>query len=227
MDPGTTCWTLIEGAADGSADDRSEFARRYEPVVRAFLAARWRGTPLEQEIDDAVQEVFVECLRDRGALQNASPNSPGSGFRGFLYGVTRNVFRRLEERRANRRESPPGSRFSFSGIEADEESLASTFDRAWSLTLLDEANEVHAARARVAGEEAVQRLEILRLRLNHELPIRKIAEQLDLPVDAVHYEYRKARREFLTALEAVLEFHYPADPEGRQRELQRLRDLAR
>ena len=43
MDPaGSTCWTVIQGAAAGSAADRQDFARRYTPVIRAYLAARWR-----------------------------------------------------------------------------------------------------------------------------------------------------------------------------------------
>ena len=34
----TTCWTVIRGAAAGDRDDRDLFARRYEPVVRAYLS---------------------------------------------------------------------------------------------------------------------------------------------------------------------------------------------
>jgi RNA polymerase sigma-70 factor (ECF subfamily) len=58
--PLTTCWALIRAAADGSPRDREEFAHRYAPVLRAYLAARWRGAPLLQDLDDAVQDVFVE-----------------------------------------------------------------------------------------------------------------------------------------------------------------------
>jgi RNA polymerase sigma-70 factor (ECF subfamily) len=52
--PQSTCWTLIRAAAGGSAREREEFARRYVPVLRAYLAARWRGSPLLQDLDDAV-----------------------------------------------------------------------------------------------------------------------------------------------------------------------------
>ncbi len=38
----STCWTVIQGAAAGRGDDRDQFARRYAPVVRAYLGARWR-----------------------------------------------------------------------------------------------------------------------------------------------------------------------------------------
>ena len=55
-------------AADGRAVDRAEFARRYAPVIRAYLGARWRGNGLAQEVDDAVQDVFVDCFSENGAL---------------------------------------------------------------------------------------------------------------------------------------------------------------
>jgi len=65
---GSTYWSLIRKAADGSRSARSEFARRYESVARAYLSSRWRGKHLYEEIDDAVQEVFVDCFRSNGAL---------------------------------------------------------------------------------------------------------------------------------------------------------------
>src|SRR5215471_2761171 len=100
--PESTCWTVIRAAAAGSPTDREELARRYLSVVRAYLAARWRGAPLLAERDDAVQEVFVECFRRGGALEAAGAGRV-PGFRAFLYGVIRNVARRFESRPA-----PPG-----------------------------------------------------------------------------------------------------------------------
>ena len=67
----STCWTMIRAAAAGSATDREELARRYLGVVRAYLAARWRGTVLRDDRDDATQAVFVECFRQGGALEAA------------------------------------------------------------------------------------------------------------------------------------------------------------
>jgi DNA-directed RNA polymerase specialized sigma24 family protein len=93
----STCWTVIRAAAAGSPADRDEWARRYLGVVRAYLAARWRGSPLRQELGDAVQEVFVECFRQGGALEAAGAGRVLS-FRAFLYGVVRNVARRFESR---------------------------------------------------------------------------------------------------------------------------------
>jgi hypothetical protein len=56
----STCWTVIRAAAAGSPADREELARRYFGVAREYLAARWRGRALRDDLDDATQEVFVE-----------------------------------------------------------------------------------------------------------------------------------------------------------------------
>lgn len=71
-DPESTCWTVIRGAAAGNSGDREELARRYVGVVRAYLAARWRGSAILGELGDAVQEVFVECFR-RETLRDTAP----------------------------------------------------------------------------------------------------------------------------------------------------------
>src|SRR5204863_5326677 len=93
----STCWTVIRAAAAGNFTAREELARRYLGVVRAYLAARWRGAALRDDLDDATQEVFVECFRAGGALEAAGAGQVDS-FRAFLYGVVRNVARRFESR---------------------------------------------------------------------------------------------------------------------------------
>src|SRR6516162_10233366 len=93
----STCWSVIRAAAAGSPAERAELARRYLGVVRAYLAARWRGSALGRDLDDAVQEVLVECFRQGGALDAAGAGRV-PGFRAFLYGVVRNVARRFESR---------------------------------------------------------------------------------------------------------------------------------
>src|SRR5262245_53461076 len=67
----STCWTVIRAAAAGSPADREELGRRYLGVVRAYLAARWRGSARRDDLDDATQEVFVECFRQGGAVEAA------------------------------------------------------------------------------------------------------------------------------------------------------------
>src|SRR5262245_28084882 len=130
----STCWNVVRAAAAGSPADRDELARRYLAVVRAYLAARWRGSDLRRDLDDAVQEVFVECFRAGGAVEAA-----GAGrvphFRAFLYGVVRNVARRFEGR--PRQPTAP-----LPDVPADEESLSRLFDRAWARAIMTEAADL-------------------------------------------------------------------------------------
>jgi len=67
--PQETCWTLIRDVRDGSRDARTRFTGRYLDSVRGYFVARWKGTPLSGEVDDAVQEVFLDCFKEGGVLE--------------------------------------------------------------------------------------------------------------------------------------------------------------
>jgi RNA polymerase sigma-70 factor (ECF subfamily) len=199
----STCWTVIKGAAKGQLRDREEFARRYESVIRAYLVARWRGSTRVTEIDDAVQDVFVDCFREDGALERADPKR---SFRAFLYGVVRNVARRNEEKHARRREMQASTRFD---LEAREESLSKVFDRAWAHAIMRQAGRLQAERARAKGGVALRRMELLRLRFNEAKPMREIAREWDMEAGSLQYEYARAREEFEAALREIVRDHRP------------------
>jgi RNA polymerase sigma-70 factor (ECF subfamily) len=197
----STCWTVIRAAAAGSSADREELARRYLGVVRAYLSARWRGSPLRHDLDDAVQEVFVECFRQGGVLEAAVDGHVPS-FRAFLYGVVRNVARRFESR--------PGPAASpLPEIQDDELSLSRLFERAWAQAIMAEAARLQRRWAAEGGPEAIQRVELLRLRFEENLPIRTIAEHWGVAAAGLHHAYALARQEFKAALLAVVAFHLP------------------
>ncbi|HVS37754.1 MAG TPA: sigma-70 family RNA polymerase sigma factor [Gemmataceae bacterium] len=204
--PESTCWTVIRAAAAGGAAERDAFARRYEPVVRAYLASRWRGSPHLRDLDDAVQEVFVECFKPAGALDRADL---GRDFRPFLYGVVRHVALRVERQRARRPEQAANGR-AFDDVPDPEESLSRIFDRAWARALLREAAQLMEAKARSAGEAAQRRVELLRLRFHDGLPIRQIADRWNADPAVLHHQYAQARQEFKAALVEVVAFHHPA-----------------
>jgi RNA polymerase sigma factor (sigma-70 family) len=202
-DTGSTCWEMLDAAVAGNRAARSSFAQRYEPLVRTYLAARWRNPPLLSELDDAIQEVFVECLKSGGVLQKAKPDRPG-GFRPFLYGLIRNVARRFESCRP----SPDRAEIEPEAIPSDEDTYSRVFDRAWAKSVMREAGDRQAANAALAGPEAMKRVELLRLRFQEDLPIREIAERWHSDPAHLHREYAKAREEFRTALKDVLaSFH--------------------
>jgi RNA polymerase sigma-70 factor (ECF subfamily) len=206
--PESTCWTMVQAAAEGSAGQREEFALRYLPVIRHYLAARWRRSAILSHLDDAVQEVFVECFKGGGILDKAVPGLPG-GFRSFLYGVVRNVALRIETRSARaRKHQSPGS-LDLDQIAGQEESFSRIFDRAWAKALLRQAGSLMEAQAKQMDESARRRVELLRLRFHENLPIREIARRWETEASVLHHEYAQARQEFKAALLEVVAFHQP------------------
>jgi RNA polymerase sigma-70 factor (ECF subfamily) len=208
--PESTCWTMIRAAAAGDQFGREELARRYLEVVRAYLAARWGDSALRDELDDATQEVFVECFRHGGVLEAAGAGRVPS-FRAFLYGVIRNIARRFESR-------PTRAVGPLPEVAADEESQSRLFDRTWAQAVMAEAARFQQARAAEEGPEAVRRVELLRLRFEENLPIRSIAEQWGTEAARLHHAYALARQEFRAALLQVLAFHQPGTPAELERE---------
>lgn len=216
----STRWSLIAGAAEGRESDRAEFARHYAPVIRSYLRARWRHFPLAADVDDAAQEVFLDCFKDGGALTRADPDR---SFRAFLYGVTRNVARRMEERWAGKREREhvAGGEL-LEDLAAREEPLSQVFDRAWALGMMAQAAELQGERARAKGGDAERRVRLLQLRFTDELPIREIARQWEVDPARLHHEYAKAREEFKAALREVVRLHHDGAPPVIEAECARL-----
>ena len=204
----STCWTVIRNAADGDRDARGLFARRYEPVVRAYLKARWRGSERLENVDDAAQEVFIQCFRTGGVLDRADRSRPG-GFRAFLYGVIRVVALRIEAAPARAKDRPPAADFDLGQVPDDETRISVAFDRAWARALLKEAAERQATVAQQAGAAAMRRVELLRLRFHDGLPVRDIARRWGCDADAVHREYARARQEFKSASATSSHFTIP------------------
>lgn len=204
--PDATCWTLIRDAAGGDPAARERFARLYLPVVRAYLGARWRDQPQPPDVDDAAQDLFVECFRAGGLLEKADADRPG-GFRAFLLGAARNVARRYETRRRPVDPLPIGLR-------ADDTGPELAFDRAWARTMLREAGRTQEERAAALGPAAVRRVQLLRLRFADGLPIREIAARWGSDPARLHHQYATAREEFRAALRDVVGFHLPGAAAG-------------
>jgi RNA polymerase sigma-70 factor (ECF subfamily) len=208
---------LIEGAAAGNREDREEFARRYEPAVRAYLGARWNGTDHASDIDDAVQEVFLECFRTGGVLERADPDRPG-GFRAFLYAVARNVALRLESRRARQMARQAGPGLDPDQIASRERTLSNVFDHAWARSRLREAFALLAENAHAEGESAERRVELLRMHFEQDLALREIARRWDVDEKALYREFDRAKREYRAALEAVVALCHSGTPGEIERE---------
>jgi RNA polymerase sigma-70 factor (ECF subfamily) len=221
--PDETSWTMIRDATRGDTAARDEFARSYLPVVRGYLARRWRSSGLREDMDDAVQEVFVDLLDADGALARVDPSRPG-GFRAFLWGVTSKVALRCETRRARRRGRDGALP---DDVPAQEDGASTVFDREWARAVMKRAAERQRRAAALLGDDAVRRCDLLRLRFEEAMPIRDIAARWEVDADALHHEYARARREFREALRAEVAFHHAGPPGEVDAECGRLLALLR
>jgi RNA polymerase sigma-70 factor (ECF subfamily) len=201
----STCWTLVRSAAAGDPESRATYCRLYDPVIRAYLAARWRRGRDDEEVSDGVQEVFLQCFKSGGALGRAESDRPG-GFRAFLYGVTRNVAGTIEAARVRRRREVGDA--AFEEIGADEPTASRVFDQEFARALTREARTLLLERARSGGAAGI-RLQALELMYEHGLPSREIARELGLDVAAVYPLMTRARKEFKAALLEVVASYHP------------------
>ena len=215
--PSSTSWSLIRDAARGHGPARSVFAKTYLPLVRAFFAARWRGNPLTDDVEDGIQETFVECFREDGPLAKAEANV--RDFRAYLFGIVRHVAQRFEERRGR---LPDAASVDVQAIQARDDRLSQVFDRGWAHTMMRLTGELMQARSEAGGAAARLRIELLRLRFQKGLPIREIAAQWEMDPDAVHRAYARARDEFHTCLRLIVREHAVRTEEDLDAECRRL-----
>ena len=195
-------------------------------MVRSYLAARWRDTAHVRAIDDAVQDVFVDCFKEGGALGRAQQDRP-SGFRSFLHGVVRNVARRVQERDLLDRERQPPADLEPEELGAYEAHLSRVFDRSWAESRVRQAVAHQRERGRSTGGAARRRVELLDLRFYQGLKIRDIARRWNADPAELHHEYARARRDFRAALFEVVAFHLPHSREAVERECVRLLAILR
>jgi RNA polymerase sigma-70 factor (ECF subfamily) len=224
-DSKTTCWNLIRRASAGEDEGRRRFAGRYEAFVRALLAARWRGSPRAGEIDDAVQDVFVECFRAGGVLHRIEVDHVPV-FRPFLAGVVRNVARRVEGRHGPRTFTDvlpeDASTDASAGLPSGIDSPSRDAEKAWARALMGEARDLLEARGRRADADARRRIALLELRFQEGLPIREIARRWGADPVRLHREYARARGEFRAALFDVVAAHHPGTPADVERNCEQL-----
>jgi len=206
---------MIAAAASGSLAAREEFVALYGAFIRQQLAARWHGTALLAHIDDAQQEVFVECLKHDGVLARADREVP-EGFRALLGAVVRNVALRAETQRQRQRvreaQEPPTQ------LPAPASTIGRAMDRQWAMGQLRAAAAEQARWAMSIGEPAQRRVELLRLHFEEGRSIPEIAALWGREPGYVHHQYAKARTDFQRALLAVLAARQPDLPESQLRE---------
>jgi RNA polymerase sigma-70 factor (ECF subfamily) len=220
----TTSWDLIHDAARGDSAARQRFADRYEQVAIGYFAARWRGSAFERDIEDATQDVFLDCLREGGALSRANPTV--GEFRGFLHGVVRNVALRFERARGQSRDGRVDLGTGLQLLPGDESAASRVFDREWARSILRLATQIYRA-AGERGAEHQRRVELLRLRFEEGKPIRDIAGQWQVDPAWLHHEFARARRDFKRSLATALGLDLAEEPAKLDAEVTRLWEALR
>ena len=205
VDPTATAacdWSLIRRCAAGDRDARTAFWHRYAGDVRSWLSRHWALTPYRSCVDDALQDVFVECFRPDGALARVDPARAVHGFPAFLHGVVRHVALRVERDRAREH----GHRRQFAvraeGRDARDqppELLERTVAREHVLAAL-------ACLDREDRERGTPRSlrTFLREHFEEGLPVRLIARAHAEPPELVHERRRRACRRLRECLRRVV-----------------------
>ena len=169
-------------------------------------------------------EVYLECLREGGVLERCRDEPPG-GFRPFLLAVVRNIARRVEERRAGRRERQLTTEFQRDGGVDEDADPAHKFDCTWAVTIVRNARRRVEERLGQGSPAAQRRVELLRLRYQEGLPVKEIAPQIGEDSRRVHHQLEEARRDFHRALREEVAFHLPGSAEEVEQECRLLLGL--
>ena len=198
MEP-TEVWQLVEAAGAGDVAARAEFLQQFGPLVRLWLQQRWRDTPFRGLVDDAVQDVFVECCRPDGALRRADPERCVHGIEVYLRGIVRNVAARLERTEArhfgHRRDLEVGQASTMPA----RLGVADQIDRAWAMAQIGAAFDL-VAHTDSSGATGHSLRELLHLHFEEAMPVRAIAGAWHTKVEHVHELRRRACGTFRACL---------------------------
>lgn len=203
----STRWSIVLGAAARDPASRDEFVARYDRVVRAYFAARWRLPTADERVANSVQDTFFEFLKPNGALDRVDPQHPG-GFRAFLFGVTVRVAADADRKRHRRPEQTGADLDQF---ENSAESASAAFDRAWATMVIDEALDSMTAQD---GEVAHQRMAALQMRYYDQLAPREIAARTGYDVKQVYRLLETGRAHFRVAILQVMSKYHPDDSQA-------------
>jgi RNA polymerase sigma factor (sigma-70 family) len=212
---GTTSWEIIQGAARGDTSAQAEFAAIYGVPLRAYFRSL-QGRYLSRgiDVDDLVQDVFVECMKREGALTRADA---GRGpFQYFLRGVAHNVAMRAVAGPVHHLSADTEA---MDMLVAEDLTASRVFDREYAQAIL------LRARALMAQSSDERLGEILRLRSEEGLSLGEVAARLNMTAQMVRNLNEKARAAFERTLLQVLESDDPSATRGEV--VARAKDLIR
>ncbi len=176
---------IVTSAQEKSPDAWEQLYRLYRPRLVVYARRRLSSTAAAE---DAVSEAFLRAI---GGIDTFTWQ--GSGFVGWMYGITRNVV--LESHRATTRDRDLGEKQARAVDMSD-----AAFD--------DAGDAVHARDERALLRRAFSSLddadrEILELRIVGELSAEEVGVLVDKKPGAVRMAQSRALERLRTALKAV------------------------
>ncbi|MCA8957644.1 MAG: sigma-70 family RNA polymerase sigma factor [Planctomycetes bacterium] len=201
-------WRMIAAAAAGDPEARAAFVEAFQPTIRAALERDLKGHLGQPDvIDDLVQEVFVECFKQGGALQRADPTRD---FKSFLLGIVANIRRRAWEVHTRRRLEQEGEPHEL----PDDSGVSVTLDRRYAKELFRAALEHVKQRAVSARGRSFNAHDLLIRRYRDDEAPRAIAASIrsdggECTAKQVSDAAGKAKDEFRDALETELRARHP------------------
>jgi RNA polymerase sigma factor (sigma-70 family) len=200
----------LVAAAGGDPTEQAVFAAVYGELVRKWLWFRWRHGPLRGLIEDAVQEVFVECLRPGGALQHLDPGRAVHGPAAFLRGVVQHVAQRIERSEARRLRTIRERLADSPTVRPDPPEQG---DADWARARIATALDMLDRGDRASPPHRSLR-QFLRLHFEDGLPVRAIARLWHEPAQRVQETRRRACRRFRDCLVRVVQGKDPGHQAG-------------
>jgi DNA-directed RNA polymerase specialized sigma24 family protein len=199
---------MIADARCGNREARERFAKLYEPLVKGYLAKRWRLPISHGRVLDASQEVFYQCYKADGILSN-SRATYRQRFHTYLRGAVRRVAANMDRQRIVNRDRIKGLPQNLDDAEQQTEaSLSRVFDIAWTRIVISEAGLIAQEQADGNSSRTLG-LRALRLRHADGYGCREIASHLGVDQEGVYEILRVAKKDFRIAMLTVMSTYYP------------------
>jgi RNA polymerase sigma-70 factor (ECF subfamily) len=220
----TTHWSVILTAAEGQHPDSQEalesLCLAYWKPLYAFVR---RSGYAQADAEDLTQGFFEHLLAKEIVK---SVNVHGGKFRSYLLVCLKNFLRSEWERGQAQKRGGSHSHipFEFCDMELEDSSATpdAAFDKAWAVTVLQQAFDLLTSEYKAAGREAI--FEQLRIFLHGDrvpLTYGELAERLGTSEGAVKMLVQRMRRRYRECLNAVIlaTVAHPGDVQEELREL--------
>ena len=206
----TTSWSLVARAGDDDPDGRAaieHLCRTYWPPLYSFLRISGKA-PADAE--DLLQGFFIHVL-ERGVFGYAEQDR--GRFRTFLIAALKQfVAREYGREHAQRRRPEKGfvpldvtsGEVEFSRRCRSGETPEAVFERAWALTLLDQARQILCDEYERAGKVQLFNTLVPSLAGDGSLESREVAQQLQMSDGAVRVAVHRLRQRYGTILRRLI-----------------------